>query len=302
MVTTKVSRILVPTDFSEAASHAMRYASDLAARMGASLTVVYADPFVPPVDYAATVGGWDEYSFIHLKARTEDQLRRDAEANIDPAVPYDAVVQVAPPLEGILTMARESGAGLIVMGTHGRTGFRRLIIGSVTEAVMRKAEVPVIAVPLGCEPRPAVKTIVCPAIYNDQCHDALTFAAAITPADAKFIVIRATPANDAIRSDDELAGLQDWVPESIAARSELKIFGGEHVAGQIEGYAEKVGADLIVAAEPAGRSASDMLHGTFAARVVQHSHCPVLTVNRPAAKRAANTVQEERHADVVFAN
>gem|GEM_PF-430469 len=301
---TKPTRILVPTDFSETATHALRYASDLARNIGARLTVVYADPFLPPIDYTASVGGWDEYSFTQLKARAGEQLRKDAKTNIDPSVPYDTIVRVAPPLAGILAQAAESGAGMIVMGTHGRSGFRRLIIGSVTEAVMRKAEVPVIAVP-GTATKPAgsaIGTVVCPAIYNDQCHDALTFAAAIAPADAKFIVIRATPEDDLIKTADELVELQAWIPEPIATRCELKMFGSGHVAGQIEGYAEKAGADLIVVGEPAGRSANDLLHGTFAARVVQHSHCAVLTVNRPAAKRAARNADQERKTNVVWAN
>jgi nucleotide-binding universal stress UspA family protein len=299
---TKPVRILVPTDFSETATHALRYASDLARRTGARLTVVYADAFIPPVDYTATVGGWDEYSFVQLKARAEEQLKKDARANIDPSVPYDTVVRVAPPLEGILAQARESGAGMIVMGTHGRTGFRRLIIGSITEAVMRKAEVPVIAVPPGSDRKSTIRTIVCPAIYNDQCHDALAFAAAIAPADAKFVVIRATPADDIVETADDLFELRAWIPESIATRCELKMFGSGHVAGQIDGYAEKAEADLIVVGEPANRSASDLLYGTFAARVVQHSHCPVLTVNRPAARRAARISEQERKTDVVWAN
>ncbi len=299
---TKPARILVPTDFSETATHALRYASDLARRTGARLTVVYADLFIPPVDYTATVGGWDEYSFVQLKGRAEEQLKKDVKANIDSSVLYDTVIRVAPPLEGILAQARESGAGMIVMGTHGRTGFRRLIIGSVTEAVMRKAEVPVIAVPPGNESKSTIRTIVCPAIYNDQCHDALAFAAAIAPADAKFVVIRATPADDIVETADDLFELRAWIPESIATRCELKMFGSGHVAGQIEGYADHEGADLIVVGEPANRSANDLLYGTFAARVVQHSHCPVLTVNRPAARRAARIAEQERKTDVVWAN
>ncbi|HXH37172.1 MAG TPA: universal stress protein, partial [Thermoanaerobaculia bacterium] len=253
-----------------------------------------------PIDYTATIGGWDETSFVQLKKRAAEQLRSDAQANIDPAVTCDAIVQVATPVDGILTTARQSGSGMIVMGTHGRTGFRRLIIGSVTEAVMRKAEVPVIAVPLSCQSNPVIRTILCPAIYDDQYHDALTFASAIAPADAKFIVIRAATSDDELLTTGDFIGLRAWVPESIALRSELKILGGGNVAGQIEGYAEKVGADLIVAAEPAGRSTSDMLHGTFAARVVQHSHCPVLTMKRPAAKRAAGVVEPEHRTDRVL--
>ncbi len=302
MITTKPHRILVPTDFSETAGHALRYASDLALRIGASLTVVYSDAFIPPIDYTAAVGAWDEFSLANLKGRAEGELQQHAAANIDPAMRYDTIVRVAAPLDGILAQASESGAGMIVMGTHGRTGFRRLIIGSITEATMRKAEIPVIAVPSGSEKKPVIRTVVCPAIYNDQCRDALMFAAAIAGPDAKFIIIRATSGNDVVQTAGDLLELRAWVPESIAARCELKIFGVGNIAGQIEGYAEKAGADLIVAAEPSNRSAAGVLYGTFAARVVQHSQCPVLTVNRPAVQRAARIAEQEHRTGAVWAN
>ena len=168
MITTKPTRILVPTYFSEAATHALRYASDLARNIGAQLILVYSDPFVPPVDYTASVGGWDEYSFVQLKARAEEQLKKDAKANIDPSVRYETIVRVDPPLEGILAQARQSGSEMIVMGTHGRSGFRRLIIGSVTESVMRKAEVPVIVVQMAGDAKAEIKKGVCTAIYNNH--------------------------------------------------------------------------------------------------------------------------------------
>jgi len=189
-----------------------------------------------------------------------------------------------------------------VMGTHGRTGFRRLILGSITEAVMRKAAVPVIAVPPGGEARPGMNTIICPAVYNDQCRDALLFAAAIAPPDAKIVLVRPAPDDDVVDTADALFALRAWVPEPIASRCELKIFGSGHVAGQVEGFAHKVEADLIVAAEPADRSAADVLHGTFAARLIRHSDCPVLTMNHPATKRAARVEKQERLTDIVWAN
>ena len=285
-------------DLSETAIHAVRYASHLARRIGASLTVVYADPFLPPIDYTATVGGWDAFSFEGLKAAAEKQLQRDAEANIDPGVLYDTIVRVAPPLDGILAQARESGADLIVMGTHGRTGFRRLIIGSVTEAVMRKAEVPVIAVPPGGDSKPAMSTIICPAVDDLQCHDALMFAAAIAPAEAKFIIIRSTPANDV---NDAFLALRAWVPESIAARCDLKLFGSGHLAGQIKGYAQKVEADMIVAAERTERAAVELLFGTFAERLIQHNDCPILTMNQQASKHVLLVAERQHESELVGA-
>jgi Universal stress protein UspA and related nucleotide-binding proteins len=289
----KPNRILIPTDFSETAGHAMRYASDLAQRLGAKLTVVHSDPFSPPIDYTATMGGWDESSFGTLKAQAEEQLERDAESNIDPSVPYDAIVWIAPPLEGILAQARESNADLIVMGTHGRSGVRRLVIGSVTESVMRKAEVPVIAVPATLESKSRIHTIVCPAIYNAQCYDALEFAAAIAPPEARFVILRGRSVDDGIDAADGLAELRAWLPQSIKGRCDLEMFDGRHVAAQIEAFVSRVHADLIVAAEPASRTAADVLHGTLAARLTHSHDCPVLSVNGRTAIRDARTAETE---------
>jgi nucleotide-binding universal stress UspA family protein len=292
MTARRINRILVPTDFSETADQALRYAGGLARALGARLTIVYADPFVPPIDFTATVGAWDEFSFVSLQARAQDHLRSDAEANIDPAVPYDIAIRVDPPLDGILAEARATEADLIVMGTHGRTGFRRLIIGSVTEAVMRYAKVPVIAVPPHAAAFSSMRTIVCPVI-DETSLDALTFAAQIAPPDARFIVLRATVADDVEQAADDLFALRSAIPEALASRCELKLLGDEHAGNQIEGLAKTAHADLIVAAEPAGRSTSDIVRGTFAARLVQHSECPVLTVNELTARAAARAAEQE---------
>jgi len=292
MTARKIKRILVPSDFSETADHALRYAGGLARALGANLTIVYADPFVPPVDFAGTVGAWDEYSFVSLQARAQDQLRKAAEANVDPAVPYDITIRVDPPLDGILAEARASEADLIVMGTHGRSGFRRLIIGSVTEAVMRYASVPVIAVPAQAAGSSSMRTIVCP-ILDDTSVGALTIAASIAPPDARFIVLRATAGDDVEAAADDLFALRSAMPEALAPRCELKLLDDEHAGNQIEGLARIAHADLIVAAEPAGRSASDLIRGTFAARLVQHSECPVLTINELAMRAAARAAERE---------
>jgi nucleotide-binding universal stress UspA family protein len=236
MMTEKLNCILVPSDFGETALHALRYASELARGLDARLILLYADPFVPPIDYSATAGGWDEESFEYAKVCAEEQLRIDAGANIDPAVSYDVVVRVASPLAGILDQAAESFAGLIVMGTHGRSGVKRLIIGSVAEAVMRHAEVPVIAVPPRGAATPLIKTVVCPVVYKAQCRDALTFAAEIAPPDARFIIVSANP-DEEVERNDYLAALGAWIPESIAARCDVQTIGDEHAVNPIEGFA-----------------------------------------------------------------
>ena len=120
--------ILVPTDFSAPAAHALRYAAALGERFRAHLLVIYVDAFVPPGDLE------------------REQLQTFAETHIPATVPFDIRVLTGDPATTIVSQVGETGADLIVMGTHGRTGLQRLLFGSVTEAVIRQAPVPVIAV------------------------------------------------------------------------------------------------------------------------------------------------------------
>lgn len=138
--------ILVPTDFSGPAAHALRYAAALGARFDAHLLVIYADLFVPPVDFTISAAGVFDVAREDLVEAAREQLQAFAETHVSAAMPYDVRVVVGTPIDAIVEQVRESGANLIVMGTHGRTGLRRLLFGSVTEAVLRVAPVPVIAV------------------------------------------------------------------------------------------------------------------------------------------------------------
>lgn len=145
--------ILVPTDFSETAAHALRYASALAERFGAHLLVIHADSFVPVVDFTAMPA--DLFCEVQdsMVENAREVLQAHAEENIGAGVPFELRVITGSAREAIAAQIRESGADLVVMGTHGRTGMNRLLFGSVTEAVMRTATVPVIVVNPGASER-----------------------------------------------------------------------------------------------------------------------------------------------------
>lgn len=143
--------ILVPTDFSAPSAEALRYGAALAERFGAHLLVIYADPFLPPVDYTLAAGVFALPTDDMIEGARE-QLQKFAEENVSTSVPYDVRVIVDGAVDAIFEQASQSGAQLIIMGTHGRTGLRRLLVGSVAEAVMRLASVPVIVVREGSKP------------------------------------------------------------------------------------------------------------------------------------------------------
>jgi nucleotide-binding universal stress UspA family protein len=144
-----VTRVLVPIDFSPSSRAALEYGTFLATRLGAEVTVLHVwEPpgYVGPdalalLPLAAGQAGWDQ---------TRAEVLREVELFLGPASarPRELSVRVeaGEPSDAILVAAKEVGADLIVMGTHGRTGLSRLLIGSVAEAVLRRATCPVLTI------------------------------------------------------------------------------------------------------------------------------------------------------------
>ena len=131
--------LLHPTDFSEPSDFAFELACALARDYGARLLIVHAVP--PPLFHGEVVDRREDTGFIE-GIRGLLQRRRPA----DPEVPVEHVLDDGDPAGVIVHLAQERRCDLIVMGTHGRTGLGRLLLGSVAERVMRTAPCPVLTV------------------------------------------------------------------------------------------------------------------------------------------------------------
>lgn len=277
--------ILVPTDLSGPAAHAIRYASSLAERFGARLLMIYADPFIPPTDFTANTAGVFALSRDAMMVAARKELQQHAKQNVRAGVPFDLRVLVGEPLDTIVAQVPQSGADLVVMGTHGRTGMSRLLVGSVTEAVMRIAPAPVIAVNPLTTDMAGIEKVLCVVNFTSTCRDALRYAAALASGDGTPLVL--LHAVDGVQTEagiEERKRLHDWLPAELADRCELKLITSAHEADRIVETAAKVRAQLIAFGVAEGRSAAEPLLGTIAERVMQRSGCPVLTVN-PHAER-----------------
>jgi len=137
-------RILVPTDGSEEVERAVRHAVDLAAAHGATIHAVY-------VIDSASYGGvpmetaWEGLHEM-LEHEGEAALDRVAELATESDVAVDTSLLEGTPAKQIVRHAESEDCDLIVMGTHGRGGIDRLLLGSVAERVVRSSEVPVLTV------------------------------------------------------------------------------------------------------------------------------------------------------------
>jgi nucleotide-binding universal stress UspA family protein len=134
----RIRKILYATDFSPYSNQAYFHAVALAENHGASLTVLYVMPTGFGTPEAA--GGVEDRSYWREQL---EQIRP-----INAGIPVRHVLLEGDPAGEIVDYAREVATDLIVMGTHGRTGLERLLMGSVAEKVMREAPCSVLVVKL----------------------------------------------------------------------------------------------------------------------------------------------------------
>lgn len=133
-----IKKILFPTDFSHTGDAALHLATSLARDNGATLLIVHVEE--PPVAY----GGGEMYYGIPDPA-TEDLQRMLREIKPDDeSVLYEHRLVTGDPAAAVARLAEEEHVDMIVMGTHGRTGLSRMVMGSVAEAVVRRAQCPVL--------------------------------------------------------------------------------------------------------------------------------------------------------------
>ncbi len=158
-------RLLVPIDFSDCTNGLVDQATELAARTGGSVTLLHAIQAPPGLGDAPLDGD----------ARTADELLTgESRALLDRfamrararGVRATCITRAGAPEEVILAAATECEADMIMMGTHGRRGVQRMLLGSIAEQVIRRAEIPVITV--RTQHRPECEARSCAVCATDR--------------------------------------------------------------------------------------------------------------------------------------
>jgi nucleotide-binding universal stress UspA family protein len=138
-----IQSILCPIDFSEASKNAFRYACEFAKAMGSKIILLNV---IEPRPMAADM----TLNYIPLEEDLVNAAREDFEPLVQEVkskgIAVQADVMIGVPSDMILSQATDFDASLLIMGSHGKTGLSRLLMGSVAEAVVRKAKIPVLIV------------------------------------------------------------------------------------------------------------------------------------------------------------
>jgi nucleotide-binding universal stress UspA family protein len=296
-----IHTILYPTDLSERANRVFPLACSLARDCGARVLALYVMP--PPF-------GPEELEARH---RPDDYYHGPREALHRLQPPGGNVLVEHRLLEGdavatIVGAAAEAGAGLICMGTHGRTGPGRLLLGSVAEGVLRTAPCPVLTAKVappssGEEVRSdgvvlwPLKTILCPTDFSENSADAFGLACSLArDHGARLIALHVTTVPDLAYTGYGAPGAPllkgEYLGTVRQSLAELQAGPGVKIErlleegdppGEILRVAAETGADLIVIGTHGRTGLRHLLMGSVAEQVVRKAKSPVLSVRTPSA-------------------
>jgi nucleotide-binding universal stress UspA family protein len=299
-----ITRILCPTDFSEASAHAVDLAVAIATLYKARIAAIHVvDAGLIASEFGISTGGSiDEAALSALRATTEAALSAAARAGVG----IDVFVAVGSPAARILDRAAVLPADVIMMGTHGKGGFQHLVLGSVTERVLRKAACPVLTVPPRAQSitRLPFQRLLCAIDFSESSMAALQFALSLAEeSDAKLTMLhvlewpweeppsprledlpveQGTALAEFRRYREKMAlmRLESLVPAArLSQPPATRLTSGKPYV-QILDVATDEGSDLIVIGVH-GRNPFDMmLFGSTANQVVRRARCPVLTLRR----------------------
>ena len=279
-------RVLVPTDMSDFATLALRYGVMFNERLGSALTLMYADEFYLPIDLLDVPMGYYLDNAPATKVKLTEKLREYANAHA-PAGTETLVIQEAP-ARAITKTASDMHANLIIMGTHGRRGWRRALLGSVTEAVLHDVDVPLLTItPALMERGDKIdfKRIICPVNFTRVARESLQKACTLAEAfGSELHIVYVAEGIDEARAPELEAAFTQWVEPQVRQRCTYKPLVTHHgdPAERVLEISQEIEADLMVIGAQHRRFYEATIIGTTTERMTRFSRCPVLTVMRAA--------------------
>jgi nucleotide-binding universal stress UspA family protein len=298
--------ILCPIDFSDHSRRAFDHALAIARWYGSTMTVLHVfattgsayAPGAPAFEPLVLTRAERDHLLAEMKRFTESAPAQDLSVELD--------IREGDTAREILDAASEREVDLLVMGTHGRSGFERLLLGSITEKVLRRASCPVLTVPRHSgDTLPAgpvlFKQILCPVDFSDPSMQALKYARSLAQEAAAHLTILHVLAYDLPttpdlydiaaeqsasltefrrqREDEARRRLGDALQDSVGPSGSVEtlLVHGKPSREIIRLAAERQ-ADVIVMGVQ-GRGAADLLLlGSTTNHVVRAATCPVLTL------------------------
>jgi len=304
-----IQHILVPLDGSETAERAVPHAVALAGLFDASIVLARVpEPTVVPV-MSGAVWVTEEVESREATDRAQAYLDEVRARTLFAGLDVATATPPHPVAAGLLQAIEDADASLVVMTTHGYSGFKRWVFGSVTDKLIRAAHVGVYLIREGADERPpgAIRRLIVPLDGSELAESALATAAEIADRTGASITLAQVPTVPAyVTTIPETSG---WIPgylreqaneatlylraqasalaeSGITSDIDVEVVRSGGVADGILASAEEHGVDLIVMSTHGRTGLGRWMFGSVADRVLRGAEIPVWLVRAPVEDRS----------------
>lgn len=308
-MTTTIHRIVYATDLSPASEPAWKEAQLLGRVCGAEIVLLHAvapppviptEAYIPPQVY--------EELLASARREAEDGFDRLLASVAGSGLKVRIRLEEGPPAQRILEVVADEAADLLVVGTHGRTGLERVVLGSVADRMMRQATCPVLTVRSvpGRELRPEIRRICYATDFSPTARAAWPWAVAIaSAAGAEIDLVHVTfePVVDRHLPADAIGRMasllheqgrieaERFLEQSALPRERVHVRLASGAPGeQIVRRAQEQAADLVVMGTHGWSGIARWMLGSVANHVIQTAPCPVLTLGPVGTQEASHRV------------
>jgi len=275
--------VLVPTDFTPAAVAATRYASTLAKKFNSTVVLLHVIEAVDEGSFniegeAAAHGSWEDRLFnMKMIEKAKKDIAKVASGLMEKGIDVKTVLRVGDAYHGIQSIIAEQKADLVVIGTEGDSGNSHIVIGSTTEKVVRRSTCPVICVNRKLS-GDTLKSIVWATSLKKDDLEIPPLLKEMTSNDGVTVHLVRVNTPSGFLGDTEVKAKLKTVADVMKFKKyTINVFNDlEEVTGIIR-FAATVDADLIAMSTHGRQGLAQILNGSIAEDVVNHTRRPVMT-------------------------
>lgn len=271
-----MKKILVPTDFSDHAEYALKVAAQIARKNNGEIVLLHMLE-LPQEGSDAIGSGHDIPEIIFFKKKAEEKLDEIANSSILSGINVSQITKLERAFDGILDFSGKDKIDLIVMGSHGASGFKEMFIGSNTEKVVRHSEVPVLVIKKDSDSF-EVNNFVFASDFTDEAKQPFRkMVAFANEFNAKIHLLMVNTPNNFKSTAVAEKMISDFIAAFDISNYATHIYNDVNVEKGILHFAKSVNADLIGISTHGRKGLSHFFNGSISEDLVNHAKRPVVT-------------------------
>lgn len=274
-----IRTILLPTDFSEAASNSLDYALALASRSGATRIIVLHSFHVPTTTVETTYVADQAILLEQTEKRAQDEMRRLEEKYLKPSgIPYDCLVELGPTIDSINNVVKENRVDLVVMATRKASKLERLL-GNLPVYALEHCKAPLLLVPDKARFRPVKRLAFATDLKTYEREEVLRKLSYLAAAFQAHVVILNVHTGSEELSGDEMQELEHIRQELQGLNYHLELMEGEDAEEGILEYVEQEEIDMLAAVPRNHSFFEGLFHSSISKKLALHTRVPMLAIH-----------------------